>query len=126
VWLGSTAVLLPSMGVVAIGIGNLAGALVEASLLNRATRRMSGVAPYRAMAGPLAVAVVSGGLGLLLCTEGPSNLLTVAEAAVTTLTLAALGLWVVCRRDLADTFQLASGSLRSAVPGLRKTSAEVV
>lgn len=124
VWLAGTAALLPSIGIAAIGVGNLAGSLVEAAVLSVATRRMSGVAPYRPLVGPLAVALVSGGLGLLLCIEGPESFLTVAAAGTLTFALAALGLWVVCRRDLADILRLASGSLKSAVPRLRRPSAK--
>jgi O-antigen/teichoic acid export membrane protein len=124
IWLGCTAALLPGMGVVAIGIGNLTGALVEAAVLNRATRRSSGVSPYRPLVAPLAVAMLSGGIGLLVCVEGPSNLLTVAVAGGMTPALAVLGLYIVCRRDLVDTLRLATGSLRSALPRLRRPSAE--
>jgi hypothetical protein len=45
-------------------------------------------------------------------------------AAALTFGLAALGLWIVCRRDLADTVGLARGSLRTAVPRLRRPSAQ--
>jgi hypothetical protein len=40
-----------------------------------------------------------------------------------TVALAAAGLWIVCRNDLVDTFRLAFGSVRSAVPRLRRPSA---
>ena len=123
IWLAITAGLLPIIGVAAIGVGNLAGALVEAAVLNAATRRASGVAPYRPLVRPLGVALLSGGLGWLVCIEGPSSLLTVASAGILTFVLSALGLWLVCRKDLADTIRLALGALRSAVPRLRKASA---
>jgi O-antigen/teichoic acid export membrane protein len=126
IWLAGTAALLPSIGVAAIGVGNLAGALVEAAVLNAATKRMANVAPYRPLVGPLAVALLSGSLGMLLCVEGPNSVLTVGAAGTVTFTLAALGLWVVCRRDLVDILHLASGSVRSAVPRLRRLSAEAV
>jgi O-antigen/teichoic acid export membrane protein len=124
IWLPITAVLLPVMGVAAIGIGNLAGALVDAAVLNAATKRSSGVAPYRPLVRPLGVALVSGGLGWLLCVEGPSDLLTVAASGLLTCTLAALGLWVVCRKDLADMVELASGLRQSVVARFRGPSAE--
>ena len=60
IWLGMTAVLLPVIGVTAIGVGNLGGAVVEAVILNVATRRMTEVAPYRPLLRPLAVALVAG------------------------------------------------------------------
>lgn len=122
IWLAITAALLPSMGVVAIGIGNLAGALVDAAVLNAATKRTSGVAPYRPLLRPLAVALLGGGLGLLFCIEGPDGFLTAAAAGVLTFFLCALGLLAVCRKDLTDIVQISLGSLRSAVPRLRKRS----
>ena len=56
IWIGTTALLLPVIGVVAIGIGNLAGALLEAAILDRGTKWTAGVAPYRPMLRPLVVA----------------------------------------------------------------------
>jgi O-antigen/teichoic acid export membrane protein len=126
IWLGVTAAFLPTIGVAAIGIGNLAGAVVEAAVLNAATKRASGVALYRPLVRPLAVAVLSGGFGWLVCVEGPDGLLTAVGTAILTFTLAALGLWLVCRKDLAETLQLGFGSLRSAVPRLRRPSAQAV
>ena len=122
IWLAITAALLPSIGVAAIGIGNLAGALVDAAVLNAATKRASGVAPCRPLIRPLAVALLGGGLGWLLCVEGPDGFLTVAVAGLFTFVVCALGLLVVCRKDLADIVQLALGSVRSALPRLRKPS----
>jgi O-antigen/teichoic acid export membrane protein len=124
IWLGVTAAFLPSIGVAAIGVGNLAGAVVEAAVLNAATKQTSGVAPYRPLVRPLVVAVLSGGLGWLVCVEGPDGFLTAVAAAILTCGLAALGLWLLCRKDLADIVQLAFGSVRSAVPGLRRPSAQ--
>ena len=115
VWIGVTAPLLPVIGVAAIGVGNLAGALVEASILSRATRRAVGVAPYRPLLRPLAVALVAGTTGWLLCTSGPSGLWIALAAGALTLALSLIGLWLVCREDLKDTIRLAAGTIHSAV-----------
>jgi O-antigen/teichoic acid export membrane protein len=123
VWISVTAVLFSTLGVVAIGLGNLAGALVEATIINLATRKASGVSPYRPMVVPLCVAVVSGGVGWLVCVQGPAGFLTAAGAGLLTLALVALGLWLTCRNDLNDTLRLAFGSFRSSLPRLRKPSA---
>lgn len=122
IWLATTAVLLPSMGVAAIGVGNLAGALVDVTVLNVATKRASGVSPYRPLLRPLAVALLGGGLGWLLCVEGPEGFLTAVAAGAFTLSFCALGLLVACRRDLADIVQLSLGALRGALPRLRRRS----
>jgi O-antigen/teichoic acid export membrane protein len=123
IWIGVTAALLPVIGVAAIGVGNLAGALVEAVVLNTATRRASGVSPYRPMVLPLCVAILSGGIGWLVCVDGPAGFVTALAAGCLTLALAGLGLSLVCRRDLTDTIRLAVGTLRSAAPHLRRPSA---
>lgn len=124
VWVAVTAALLPTLGIAAVGVGNLCGAIAEAAVLNHATKRSSGVSPYRPLVSPLAVALLSGGIGWLVCVEGPDGFLTAVAAAILTFGLAALGLWIVCRRDLIDTVRLAFGSLRGAVPRLRRTSAQ--
>ena len=121
VWIGVTAPLLPVIGVAAIGVGNLAGALVEASILDRATRRTAGVAPHRPLLRPLAVALVAGSAGWLLCTSGPSGLWIALAAAVLTLALSWIGLWILCREALKDVVGLALGTVSSAVPSLRRT-----
>ena len=123
IWLAVTAALLPTIGVIAIGIGNVAGALAEAAVLSVATTRASGVFPYRPLVRPLVVALIAGGLGWLLCTEGPDGILTATGAGALTFTLAALGLWITCRRDLEDTVQLGMESLRRVIPRRRTPSA---
>jgi O-antigen/teichoic acid export membrane protein len=126
IWLAGTASLLPVIGVTAIGVGNLAGALAEAMILNAATHRMTDVAPYRPLMRPLAVALVAGTAGWLLCIRGPSGLLIAVAAGSLTLTLVSLGLWLICRKDLEDTIHLGLGAVRSAVPRLRRASVESV
>jgi O-antigen/teichoic acid export membrane protein len=120
VWIAVTAALLPSVGLAAIGAGNLGGAVAEAAILSRATSRIAGVAPYRPLMRPLLVAIVAGTLGWLLCKAGPDGLLTACAAGAVTVVAAAAGLWLVCRKDLFDTVRLATGSLRNAVPRLRR------
>ncbi len=123
VWIAVTAALLPSIGVIAIGVGNLAGAVVEATVLSVATKRSSGVDPSRPLIAPLCVALVSGSLGLLVCIEGSSGVLTVAAACIVTLSVAVAGLWIVCRSDFVDTVRLAFGVLPGVPRKLRRTSA---
>jgi O-antigen/teichoic acid export membrane protein len=124
VWVGVTAPLLPVIGVTAIGVGNLAGAVLEAVILNRATRQTAGVAPYRPLLRPVAVALVAGTAGWLVCTSGPSGLWIALVAGLLTFALGFIGLWLLCREDLKDTIQLAAGTISSAVPRLRRPSAE--
>jgi O-antigen/teichoic acid export membrane protein len=122
VWIGITAPLLPVIGVSAVGVGNLAGALVEALILDIATRRSAGVVPHRPLLRPLLVGSIAGVSGWLLCRYGPPGLWIALASASTTLLLVAAGLWIFCRADLKDTMGLALGTVRSAIPGLNSPS----
>ena len=61
-WIGSTAVLLPSLGAVAVGIGWIVGALAESAVLAAAARRASGARVIRNATVPL----TAGAAGCLL------------------------------------------------------------
>ena len=112
-WVAITACLLPSLGIEAIGVGNLCGALVEAVILDRATRRAAGVAPHRPLLRPLAVALFAGTAGWTVCVSGPPALAMALGAGALAFFLSAAGLVLVCRNDLRDTLQLATGMLSS-------------
>ncbi len=112
-WVAITACLLPSLGIEAIGVGNLCGALVEAVILDRATRRTAGVAPHRPLLRPLAVALFAGTAGWTVCVSGPPALAMALGAGTLAFFLSAAGLVLVCRSDLRDTLQLATGMLSS-------------
>jgi O-antigen/teichoic acid export membrane protein len=124
IWIVVTASLLPVIGVAAIGVGNLSGAVVEAFILDRVTWRMAGVAPYRPLLRPLVVAIVAGVAGWTLCTTGPSGLLIALAAAALAIVLTLVGLWLTCRADLLDMIRLVTGTVRSSVPR-RHTASEV-
>ena len=119
VWIAVTAPLLPALGVAAVGVGNLAGALVEAAYLDRATRRSAGVTAYRPMLLPVAVATAAGTAGWLVCSGGAPGLWIAVAAGALTLGLTLAGLWIVCSRDLRDVMRLASSTARSVFARLR-------
>lgn len=120
VWIGTTAALLPSIGVTAIGVGNLAGALVEATILSIATARSAHVAPYRPLLRPLAVAFSAGAAGWLLCTLGPAGLGIAIAAGALTLALNTMGLMLTCRADLHDTARLLLWMVSSVAPHVKR------
>jgi O-antigen/teichoic acid export membrane protein len=124
VWIGVTALLLPRIGVVAIGVGNLAGAVVEATILDRATWRSARVAPHRPLLRPLIVGIVAGGVGWLVCVVGPSGILTALFAALISIALAATGLELSCRRDLHDALRLFNEVARSILPRFRRAAVD--
>jgi hypothetical protein len=114
-WLVVTTPLLPVIGATAIGVGNLAGAIVEAAILDIATRQSAGVAPSKPLVRPTAVAVVAGTAGWIVCTSGPPGLWIALVAGATTGVLCLVGLWAVCREDLTDTLQLSWETIGSAL-----------
>ncbi len=122
VWLAVTAPLLPMIGVAAIGVGNLAGALLEAAVLTVATSRLAGVWPHKPLVRPLAVALVAGTAGWSLCSASPHGLVSAMAAAALTIAVNSAGLWLVCRKDLRDTIGLAAGAVRTAVPALGRVA----
>jgi len=122
IWVALTALLLPSLGIEAIGVGNLCGALVEAVIIDRATRRAAGVAPYRPLLRPLAVALFAGTTAWIACVAGPAGLAMALGAGALGFFLSAAGLVVACRSDLRDTLQLATGMLPPlSLPRRRRT-----
>jgi O-antigen/teichoic acid export membrane protein len=122
VWVALTAGLLPLMGIAAIGVGNLCGALLEASILDRATLRHAGIAPHRPMLLPLAAALPAGTIGWLVCVTAPPGLITALAAGALTVGLCVVGLLVVCRSDFRDTMRLGTGMLTTAVGKFRRSS----
>jgi O-antigen/teichoic acid export membrane protein len=120
VWIAVTAPLLPVMGVAAVGVGNLCGALVEAAFFDVATRRSAGVSPNRPLRLPLAVAMFAGTVGWLACTAGPAGVWTAVAAGCLTLALAVAGLLLTCAEDLKDVLRLGGKAAHDAVAGLRR------
>jgi O-antigen/teichoic acid export membrane protein len=125
IWIGLTAALLPFLGLAAIGIGNLCGALVEASVLDRATRRRTGVSPYRPVLTPLAIALTGGTTGWLVCTVGPAGFATAVTAAAVALGLSLAGLFLTCLADLKDTLRVVSVAFGAVLSRVHHASEDV-
>ena len=106
-WVALTVLLLPRLDLVAIGIGNLIGALIETALLARAIHGMVGVTTLRDLGRPMVVAITAGGVSLYVSfVVAPTLLMGVACGAVC-LALSILGLGLLCRADFALTVRLA-------------------
>jgi O-antigen/teichoic acid export membrane protein len=118
-WLAVTAPLLPLIGAAAVGVGNLAGALLEAAILNWATYKSAGVSPYRPLVRPTLVALVAGAAGWILCTSGMHGLWVALAAGALTVVLCLVGLLLLCREDLLDTISLAREAVSSVTMQLR-------
>jgi O-antigen/teichoic acid export membrane protein len=118
VWIAVTAALLPTLGIVAIGIGNVLGSVVEAFILDRATHRAAGVAPHRPLVGPLCVSILAGGLGYAIGAVGAHTLLNAAVAGTMTIGITFSGLRLVCGTDLRETLGLGLSTFRSITSSL--------
>lgn len=108
--------LLPIIGVVAIGIGYLAGAIVEAAILGAATRRNLGVHLFAALVPGCLTTIVSGALGWFVAKQGGATAVSACAAASVTV-VSFVMLSVAFNRDnLMDVGSLARRlvSLRSA------------
>lgn len=66
--------LLPVLGVVALGIGWLVAALVDAVVLARAARRHLGMRAVRPMLAPATAAALAGGCGLAVASLGDATI----------------------------------------------------
>lgn len=116
VWIVVTAVLLPVLGIIAIGIGNLCGAVLEALIIDRATRRAVGIAPHRPLLRPLAVALTAGTTGWWLCYTDASTLVGAVSCGLLAMGLSIVGLGIACPGDLAEAVSLAKQALLKATP----------
>jgi O-antigen/teichoic acid export membrane protein len=102
VWIGLTAILLPSVGVAAAGIAWMAASWTEALLLSRALRR-AGIAVVRMIFVPVAAALASVLLAHAVRTPLPSHLIPgIATATIALTAYLALSL-AFNRADLLAT-----------------------
>jgi O-antigen/teichoic acid export membrane protein len=110
-----SAALLPAVGVAAIGIGGLVGAIVQAAILATAVRRLEGADILAPIVRPLVAASAAGSIGWLIASSASPDLLggVAGGAAASLLTTGLLGL--VCREYLADLLSVVRRSARSAV-----------
>jgi O-antigen/teichoic acid export membrane protein len=101
-WIATTAALLPFVGLVAVGIGWLLGALTEGVVLSRATTAESGARVASEVGVPLLVGTSGCVAGAVLgLTFGPGVLPAVGAAAIAVV-VTALGLAFFARRPLLD------------------------
>jgi hypothetical protein len=114
VLLGVALPLLPALGVTAVGVGWIAAAVVEASILASATHRWTSVRLLRPLAVPLIVGIAAGSLGWLVADAGGRDLVSGAAGAATSVVCFQAGLLLLDRRVLFDTVRFAAASVRAA------------
>jgi O-antigen/teichoic acid export membrane protein len=116
--------LLPFLGVNAIGVGSLSGAVVDAVILGRAVAARSSARPFRLMAVPIVLGVPSALLGWFATRELGADLAAgLAGGTVASLTYVA-AVFVVRRETLLETGSLLLRSVRSGL-GRDRTAALV-
>jgi O-antigen/teichoic acid export membrane protein len=122
-WFAVALPLLPFVGVSAVGFGWCAAGAVQAVVLGRATLKWTRVRLVRPLLGPVGVGVASGAVGWLVADLGDGLGAGVA-GGVCSIACFHVGLLMLNRKLLYDTFRFAAGSLRATVS--RGSAARVV
>jgi O-antigen/teichoic acid export membrane protein len=124
-WVVVALPLLPVLGVAAVGVGWLAGALADAVIVGRATSRLSGANIVRPVALPAAMGVIAGAMGWVVAAHGTPTLLSgIAGGAVAALAFCG-GVGLFAPQLLAETARFALRAVRSA-SGRRASSARSI
>jgi polysaccharide transporter, PST family len=115
VWFGVTLPLLPSLGVVAIGLGWCASAMAESWVLTQGVQKWTRARVLQAVAGPIVLGIVASALGWLVAEFGGKTLLSGIAGGVLASVLFLLGLLVFRRKLLLETYRFAGQSMRAAL-----------
>ena len=111
-WIGSTACLLPALGVVAVGVGWIVGSLAEAAVLSIAVRRACGARVIRHAAVPLAAGAVGCAIGGVVSLELSPGLTAAVAGCAAGAGSTALLLVLGARSSLTEGALLARQALR--------------
>ena len=113
-WLGTSAILLPSLGVAAIGVGWMVAACVEVLALTRIARDLSRIRALRQIGLPLTVGAVAAVAGLFVTAQGGSLSSAIAGAG-TALAVSVAGLALASWTDFRATVDVGTGAVRDAL-----------
>jgi O-antigen/teichoic acid export membrane protein len=113
-WLAVTLPLLPMVGVAGVGLGWLASAVVGATMLGRATLKWTRVRLIRPMLVPVVVGVVSAAAGWLVSDVGGRDLWSGLAGGAGAVACFQLGLLILRKELLYETFRFAVRSMRAA------------
>jgi O-antigen/teichoic acid export membrane protein len=114
-WVATTAVLVPALGVLAGGVGWVIGIAGESALIVLALRRTASTNVLPAIAVPSGVAVVAAGVGLVAAVLLEPNLAGSVVAGGLSFALAAGGLALLDRRELFNFLAVGRRSVRGAL-----------
>jgi O-antigen/teichoic acid export membrane protein len=108
-------ILLPVIGVVAVGISYIVSALVESVFFIRGARKTTSFKVGLRLAVPVTVATLSAGCGWLVEQWVGQNLAGAVSSSAVALVLFVGGLAAIHRADLTDAGTLIARGLRGAV-----------
>lgn len=107
--------LLPSIGILALGIGWIVEGSISAMALARYVRRSCGARLISRVAAPTVIGAVAGAAGWLAGSAGPASIAWSIAAAGVALGVGLGGLALTCPRDVVSTFGVVRGSVRSVL-----------
>ena len=106
--------LLPSLGPKAIGIGSLAGAIVDVLIMSRGVATRCSARPLAQLLPVVAIGLVAGAIGMLVTAEAGSGFAAGVAGAVAAAAADLALLLVFRRRTAADTAGLLVQAVRTA------------
>jgi O-antigen/teichoic acid export membrane protein len=115
VWLAVMTPLLPVVGVKAIAIGWIPASLVDATIVSRATARLSGARIVGVLAVPILLATAAGAAGWAVTVAGGPGIVSAIQGGATAAALFIAALMVLRRQALVDTVAVVVRSARDAV-----------
>lgn len=113
--LAVTLPLVPVLGISAIGLGEIAAAVVGAYVLRRAMLQWAQVDVVRPLLAPVAAGVVSAGAGWLVADRGGGDLISGLVGGACSVFLFLVLLTAFRRTLVHETFRFTVGSVRAAV-----------
>jgi O-antigen/teichoic acid export membrane protein len=114
-WCVATAILLPVVGLVGLGVGWVLGTLAEGAVLVPAVRKLAGARISAALAIPLSVATVGGTAGWITTIASGSTLPAAVLGSLSAALITIAGLLLLSRAVTIDLFGVALRSARDAV-----------
>jgi O-antigen/teichoic acid export membrane protein len=106
--------LLPLIGVSAVGLGWFISAVVQAVVLGRATLKWTQVRLVRPLLVPVAVGVISAGIGWMVADLGGEDLWSGVAGGACSVVCFQVGLLILGRELLYETFRFVARSMRAA------------
>jgi O-antigen/teichoic acid export membrane protein len=107
--------LLPVIGPQAIGIGSLAGAIVDAAIMARAIQQRSSSRPLEGLIPTVIIATVAGAAGLLVSAAGGHDVLSGIEGGAVAAGLYLVLLGLTRRAVVLDTLHLIGSAVRTGL-----------